>query len=354
MKYTLHCTQEDVYIRPIKDIHLRLEKRNGHVEVIREKITTDEATGSYFHDYPLKGRITAEGIMNQLANIRHIGFEVTDGCNLKCTYCIYGKYYNDYDIRTGKKMDIHKAKILIDDLLERLHSPLNNSTMNEVMISFYGGEPLLNFEFIQEMVLYTQQKQDDHVKFNYVMTTNAILLKKYFSFIYQYNFRVMISLDGSAENDGHRIFTNGNPSFEIVYHTAKYIQEQYPDYFEQMITFNAVMHNKNNVEEVFDFFQQEFGKVPNMAGLNSSGVNPEMADEFNHLRMVKPSTNNEQIIREMERVMDLHSDDVRILQNFVFRYSGNVYMNYNHLLGKRDYSQYIPTATFSLFPNEFS
>ena len=91
-------------------------------------------------------------------------------------------------------MDIRKAKILIDDLWKRLHSTLNESTVNEVKISFYGGEPLLNFEFIQEMVYYTQQKQDDQIKFSYVMTTNGVLLKKYFSFIYQYKFQIMIRL----------------------------------------------------------------------------------------------------------------------------------------------------------------
>lgn len=345
MKYTLHCTQEDVYIRPIKESHLRLEKKDGCVEVVREKVSEGNSTESIFQNYPLTGRITSEGVRKQLANIQHIGFEVTDSCNLKCTYCIYGKFYKDYDIRTGKKMDIRKAKILIDDLWKRLHSTLNESTVNEVKISFYGGEPLLNFEFIQEMVYYTQQKQDDQIKFSYVMTTNGVLLKKYFSFIYQYKFQIMISLDGSAENDEHRIFPNGNPSFKMVYHTAKYIQENYPDYFKNNITFNAVMHNKNNIQETFSFFQNEFGIVPNMAGLNTSGVNPELKDEFENLRMPKPSIKNEAIIQEMERIMDLHSDEMKILQNFVFQYSGNVYMTYNHLLEKRDYTKYIPTAT---------
>ena len=345
MKYALHCTSEDVCVRPVKDTHLRLEKKDGRVEVVREKVSAENTVESIFQDYPLKGRITAENVRKQLANVRHIGFEVTDGCNLKCTYCAYGKYYNDYDVRTGKKMGIRKAKVLIDDLWERLHSPLNESAMNEVMVSFYGGEPLLNFEFIQEMVHYTQQKQDNRVKFNYVMTTNAVYLKKYFPIIHQYDFRVMISLDGSAENDGHRVFPNGSPSFDIVYNTIKYIQDNYPDYFEKKITFNAVIHNKNNVQEIFDFFQREFGKIPSMAGLNPSGVNPELANEFECLKKFKPFTKDERIFQKMEEVMDLNFGEVKVLQDFIFRYSGNTYMTYEHLLEKRDYTQYIPTAT---------
>ncbi|GHT49143.1 hypothetical protein AGMMS49982_01940 [Bacteroidia bacterium] len=43
--------------------------------------------------------LTEENIIYQLANLRQITFEVTDACNLKCTYCGYGEFYNDHDKR---------------------------------------------------------------------------------------------------------------------------------------------------------------------------------------------------------------------------------------------------------------
>lgn len=53
-----------------------------------------------------------------ITKVKHIGFEVTDGCNLACTYCAYGKYYNDYDIRRNEKIDFKKATLFLDFLLD--------------------------------------------------------------------------------------------------------------------------------------------------------------------------------------------------------------------------------------------
>ena len=56
-----------------------------------------------------KYKIKEEDVIISLANTRQITFEVTDVCNLNCVYCAYGKFYNNYDIRSNKKMDIRLA-----------------------------------------------------------------------------------------------------------------------------------------------------------------------------------------------------------------------------------------------------
>jgi len=45
----------------------------------------------------MKNFIAKKNILYQLANLRQITFEVIDACNLKCKYCGYGEFYNDYD-----------------------------------------------------------------------------------------------------------------------------------------------------------------------------------------------------------------------------------------------------------------
>jgi uncharacterized protein len=50
--------------------------------------------------------LTEEDIIYQLANLKQITFEVTDVCNLKCTYCGYGEFYNDYDKREFSNLPI--------------------------------------------------------------------------------------------------------------------------------------------------------------------------------------------------------------------------------------------------------
>ena len=336
--------QEDGCLQVKKDYKFQLNKQDDKISFSKENL---ELTSSIHVDMErfIGGRMTGDLVNSQLANIRHIGFEVTDACNLKCTYCTYGNFYNDYDERTNKQMDIKKAIIFLDFLIDKLHSSANLSSQNEVLISFYGGEPLLNMDFIQEMVEYTQKRQDNVVKFNYGMTTNAVYLKKYFSFLYQYDFRITVSLDGDKENDAHRKFFNGQSSFDIVYKNLKYIQDNFPYYFEKNIQFNSVMHDLNNNQEVFMFFQHEFNKRTRISSLNPTGVNPDMIEQFLKLKQQKKFVGDKNVLAEIEQILDLDYADNILLQNFIFQYSDNVYLDYNELLVDKKKKIYFPTAT---------
>lgn len=344
--YHFNCNKKEASIQIEKNYTLRIEKLNNNILITKEEKKVDPKE-EYHIDltYSLSGHITANDIHTNLANIHHIGFEVTDACNLKCTYCIYGEFYNNHDDRTNKQIDIRKAKLLIAFLVEKINSPANNSPIHEIFISFYGGEPLLNMEFIKEIVHYTQHIQNNHIKFNYMMTTNAIYLKKYFDFLFQYDFMVTVSLDGSKENDAHRKFPTGKSSFEIVYNNIKYIQENYADYFDKKIRFIAVMHNQNNIQDVFSFFYHEFGKIPHFSRVTTIGIKPELQKAFDKLTHLKPSVENEKLDMEMTQVLDLTSSKPSQLQSFIFHYSGNVYDNYNELLVKKEKIDHLPTET---------
>lgn len=60
--------------------------------------------------------ISSEQIYDALANLPQLVFEVTDACNLKCKYCIYGEFYEDHDVRENSMLPIDKAIRLIDYL----------------------------------------------------------------------------------------------------------------------------------------------------------------------------------------------------------------------------------------------
>lgn len=113
-----------------------------------------------------------------------------------------------------------------------------------------------------------------------------------------------------------------------------------PDYFNKNISFNAVLHNLNNRQEILDFFQREFGKQPNLSDLNNSGVNPLYQSEFDTMKQTKP-------VVEVEQAEDPLMQDRKInaLQEFIFQYSGNKYSDYNTLLDSKAENNYIPTAT---------
>jgi uncharacterized protein len=58
--------------------------------------------------------VTPARIQSQLSNLSLLTFEVTDACNLKCKYCGYGEFYDDYDKREDKFLPFEKAVAVID------------------------------------------------------------------------------------------------------------------------------------------------------------------------------------------------------------------------------------------------
>jgi uncharacterized protein len=328
-----------------KEYTLLLKKTSDGIRIVRQEKNNDLSLQEYHMDNSerISGKITAKGVWHQLSNIKNIVFEVTDACNLQCAYCIYGKFYGNYDRRKNQYMDIHKAKILLDEIIGRSHSNLNASQHTEMTISFYGGEPLMNMDFIQNIVEYTQSKTDSRIGFKYNMTTNGVYLKKRIDFLVRYDFQVLVSLDGSKTNDGHRKFTNGKPSFKLVYDNLLYVRSNYPEFFKNKISFNSVLHNLNNEQEVFRFFKQQFDKVPLFSDVSNIGVRTDMQQAFETVAKQKEIPIN--LYEAMEKELDLDSAANKSLQHFIFRYSGNIYKTYNSLLQKPGVIKYLPTGT---------
>lgn len=147
--------------------------------------------------------ITEEIVRRNIANLPHLVFEVTDACNLKCKYCAYGEFYDDYDIRQDKFLSVRTAKNLLDYLCKFWNSPACTSASVPMFISFYGGEPLINFGFIEEIVDYVKHLDATNRNFRFSMTTNGILLHRYMDFLVENNFHLLISLDGNEKNDSY-------------------------------------------------------------------------------------------------------------------------------------------------------
>ena len=101
--------------------------------------------------------LTPNHIRHSLANLPILTFEVTDSCNLKCKYCGYGEFYNDYDERKNQNLPFVYASQLLDYLADFWNSNRNISSDRNVYIGFYGGEPLLNMEFVEKVVDYVEK-----------------------------------------------------------------------------------------------------------------------------------------------------------------------------------------------------
>lgn len=82
--------------------------------------------------------------------------QLTQNCNLRCKYCVYsGGYYNR--THTNKKMEWNTARKAIDFLIE------HSWERPEKTISFYGGEPLLEFSLMKKCILWAEKKCEDKI-----------------------------------------------------------------------------------------------------------------------------------------------------------------------------------------------
>ena len=227
--------------------------------------------------------ISAKQIELNLVHLRQLVFEVTDACNLRCKYCGYADLYEGYDKRENLRFPMHRAKLIIDYLYEYWKNCDVDGFVEPISIGFYGGEPLLNVPFIQNVIDYIENLPLTCKKFFYSMTSNAMLLDKYMDFLAEKEVRLLISLDGDREGQGYRVDAVGRNSFDRVFANINLLREKHPIYFKRFVNFNAVLHSKNSVEGIYNFIRNTFGKEPTISSLSTSGIRPDKISEFNKL-----------------------------------------------------------------------
>mgnify|MGYP000848840763 CR=1 FL=1 len=289
--------------------------------------------------------ITRNHILDAISNINQLTFETTEKCNLNCKYCSYGNLYNDYSKRTNKDMSFDSAKVIIDYFKEFWDNKANKSINGLIFISFYGGEPLINFNFIKNTVDYIKSLNIKR-QIQFSITTNAILINKYIDFLVENNFNILISIDGDKTNNSYRTFSNGKHSFDKLRKNIINIKEKYPIYFEKRVNFNSVIHNRNSVAEVHDYIAVEFGKTSNISEIRSTGIHPEKLNEFKRLfnsvnKSLNESNNKESIINDNF----IKLSTIENLALFLHKYGGYNYQDYSNIKEKTIPLQKTPSGT---------
>lgn len=272
-----------------------------------------------------------KSILESLSNIRHVVFEVTDACNLKCNYCINGGLYDMHAQTKKSRMSFETVKTTLNYLCPLWSSELNKSVIQEITVGFYGGEPLMNFPLIEETVEYCNSLKQEKYTFKYNMTTNATLLDKHIDFLVKNDFRITISLDGTEQGQSYRIFPDGKNSFKRVYSILKEVQKKYTEFWKENVSFNSVLHNRNSVAETHQFIYDEFGKIPEIHAMNDSGILPERKDEFNNMFVsyYKSINLNNSKIRKERFTSDPY---IFNLCQFLLWYGNNQFYNYESFL----------------------
>lgn len=180
--------------------------------------------------------------------IEKITLQVTQNCNLRCAYCCYtgDKYSNR--THSNRIMPYEIMKKSVDFLME------HSTGSEKVDIGFYGGEPLLEFNNIKNLITYIEQKYP-YKTITYSMTTNGTMFTdENLEFLQDKGFNIMISLDGPKElHNINRVFANGQGSFDKIMDNLLYIRSNYPEFYNK-IGFNTVIAPGIDFKCVNDFF----------------------------------------------------------------------------------------------------
>lgn len=142
--------------------------------------------------------------------VKAMCLHIAHDCNLACKYCFAeeGEYHGRRAL-----MSAEVGKKALDFLVA------NSGKRRNLEVDFFGGEPLMNFDVVKEIVEYGRQLEKEHDKlFRFTMTTNGVLLNdEVQEFVNKECGNVVLSVDGRKEvHDMMRPFRNGQGSYDLI------------------------------------------------------------------------------------------------------------------------------------------
>ena len=142
--------------------------------------------------------------------VKALCLHIAHTCNLNCSYCFasQGKYHGERAL-----MSYEVGKRALDFLIE------NSGTRRNMEVDFFGGEPLMNFDVVKQLVAYARSiEKEKNKNFRFTLTTNGVLVDDdVIEFSNREMSNVVLSLDGRKEvHDRYRVDYAGNGSWEKI------------------------------------------------------------------------------------------------------------------------------------------
>ena len=213
----IHVVDEVVYdVIPLFEKHsseeitglLREKYREEEIREAVEEVAQLKKEGSLFtpdtYEAPLidfKKRPTV---------VKALCLHIAHDCNLACRYCFAeeGEYHGRRAL-----MSYETGKAALDFLIA------NSGSRRNLEVDFFGGEPLMNFEVVKQLVAYGREQEKLHDKhFRFTLTTNGVLLNDdIMEFANREMDNVVLSIDGRKEVHDHmRPFRKGAGSYDLI------------------------------------------------------------------------------------------------------------------------------------------
>ena len=212
------------------------------VELYNEKILFSDDDYEKYAKYSVASPVKA-----MCLNIAH-------DCNLRCKYC----FASTGDFGKGRKlMSLETGKHAIDFLLE------NSGDRPNLELDFFGGEPLMNFDVVKQIVNYARSREGEYnKKFRFTITTNGLLLDDdKIDFINKEMSNVVLSIDGRKEvNDYFRVRVDGTGSYDKIMPMYKKLVAGRGDK-EYYVRGTFTKKNLDFSEDVFALYNEGFDQI---------------------------------------------------------------------------------------------
>ena len=142
--------------------------------------------------------------------VKALCLHIAHTCNLNCSYCFasQGKYHGERAL-----MSFDVGKRALDFLIE------NSGSRRNLEVDFFGGEPLMNFDVVKELVKYARSiEKEKNKNFRFTLTTNGVLVDRdVIDFANREMSNVVLSLDGRKEvHDRFRVDYSGGGSWDKI------------------------------------------------------------------------------------------------------------------------------------------
>ncbi len=253
-----------------------------------------------------------------------IVLNLTSDCNLRCKYC-YASAGNCKDYMTSRcAIEIVTQVSKYNDSIELL---------------FHGGEPLMNFEVIKNVINFCKNKLKEKEISYYIQTNSLLLTKEKAEYLINENVEICLSMDGNTEiSNSGRVDSKGNSSLNIIKSRIELLKS-----LDYNTTILAVLNKKNvgKIESFIDYLVEN--KIYNFSlnyfikgGRGNNNKNLALNPKALYNATVK--TINKVLEYRRKNVKIIERNVLHLLRNVITKSKGYMCMNSpcgagNHLLG---------------------
>ncbi len=265
--------------------------------------------------YTDDSQVTLDMLEGRGAIIKAMCLHVAHDCNMTCKYC-----FGDKGAFEGIRslLSLETGKKAIDFLLK------NSGTRRNLEIDFFGGEPLMNFEVVKELVTYGRESEKAYGKnIRFTITTNGLLLDDAKSdYINEHMDNVILSIDGRPSvNDNMRRTVNDKGTYDIITKNyLNFVEKRKGTYY---VRGTFTRENLDFSEDVKHLVDKGFKNVSVEPVVTSLDCSYALQDE-----------DKEAIFKEYEKLTDLYLDYAKDGKKFEF-FHFNVDLNQGPCVVKR-------------------